>query len=69
MLKEILAAARENPDIVKVPTVLVGGENGGGLAGAAAVLGASNLLQALQTPGSAAASSRPATGEGTSRQP
>lgn len=43
MLKEILAAAVENPKIVKVPTVMVG--DGVGLEGAAAVLGASNIIR------------------------
>lgn len=47
MLKEILAAAGQNPDIVKVPTVLVQGEGGEGLTGAAAVLGASNIVRLL----------------------
>lgn len=70
MLKEILAAARENPDIVKVPTVLVGGSDGGGLAGAAAVLGASNLLQALQSPAVQGGQNRtPAAADGNTRQP
>ncbi len=44
MLKEILAAAQATPEIVKVPTVLVGGD-GSSLEGAAAVLGASNIVQ------------------------
>jgi regulator of protease activity HflC (stomatin/prohibitin superfamily) len=54
MLKEILAAAKENPELVKVPTVLVQGAEAGGLSGAAAVLGASNIVQWTQkgkTPG------------------
>lgn len=52
VLDKILRAAVENPDIVKVPNVLVSGANGG-LEGAAAILGASNLVQGLkdQTPG------------------
>ncbi len=47
MLKEILEAAKANPDIVKVPAVLVQGE-GSSLEGAAAVLGASNLMNTLR---------------------
>lgn len=50
MLKELLGAVVANPDIVKVPTVLVQDGAAAGLAGAAAVLGASNLLQALERP-------------------
>jgi hypothetical protein len=50
MLKELLAAARDNPEIVKVPQVLVQDGGASGLAGAAAVLGASNLLEALKKP-------------------
>lgn len=46
MLKEILDAAKENPEIIKVPTVLVQG-TGQGYEGAAAVLGASNIMQVL----------------------
>jgi len=46
MLKLILDAATENPDIVKVSNVVVGG-NSSGLEGAAAILGNSNLLQGL----------------------
>jgi predicted amidohydrolase len=43
-IKEVLAAAAANPQIVKFPTTFVmGGENGGGLTGAAAILGASNV--------------------------
>lgn len=49
MLKEILAAAKENPAMVKVPAVLVQGETNG-LAGPAAVLGAGNLLQWMHMP-------------------
>src|SRR5690606_30810890 len=41
----ILAAAKENPDLVKVSTVSVqGGDGGSSLEGAAAVLGSSGLL-------------------------
>lgn len=50
MLKEILAAAKANPDWVKVPTVLVQGEAVQGLTGAAAVLGASSLFTSLKAP-------------------
>jgi hypothetical protein len=46
MLKDILEAAKEKPEIVKVPTVLVQG-TGQGFEGAAAVLGASNIMQVL----------------------
>lgn len=46
MLKEILEAAKANPEIVKVPNVLVRGATGG-LEGAAAILGASNLTTGL----------------------
>jgi hypothetical protein len=45
MLKEILAVAQVNSDIIKVPLVHVAGD--GGLEGAAAVLGASSNLSAL----------------------
>lgn len=48
MLKEILAAAAANPDIVKVPQVLVQGPSGG-LEGAAAVLGSSNLMRGMES--------------------
>jgi hypothetical protein len=41
-LKEVLSAAIENPDIVKIPNILVSGSENG-LSGAAAILGASNL--------------------------
>lgn len=46
MLKEILDAAKENPQIVKIPHILVQGSTGG-LEGAAAILGASNLTSGL----------------------
>ncbi|MGA1867724.1 MAG: hypothetical protein ACMUJM_04165 [bacterium] len=46
MLKEILEAAKQNPEIVRVPSVLVQGATGG-LEGAAAILGASNLTTGL----------------------
>ena len=45
VLEKILDAAVSNPNIVKVPAVLVGGE--GSLEGAAAVLGHSNLLRGI----------------------
>ncbi|MEM9305451.1 MAG: SPFH domain-containing protein [Pseudomonadota bacterium] len=45
MLKEILAVAEANPEIIKVPMVHVTG--GGSLEGAAAVLGASSNLSGL----------------------
>ncbi|MCK4865579.1 MAG: hypothetical protein KAT06_09120 [Gammaproteobacteria bacterium] len=46
-LEKTLDAAIKNPAIVKVPTVLVNG-TGTGYAGAAAVLGASNLLETIK---------------------
>lgn len=46
-LEKALAAAVENPNIVKIPTVLVNG-TGTGYEGAAAVLGASNLMETLK---------------------
>ena len=53
-LKEILKAAGANPEIVKIPNILVNGSDTG-LSGAAAILGASNLniggvLDAKATP-------------------
>ncbi len=45
-LEKILRAAVENPDIVKVPRVLVSG-SGNGLEGAAAILGDSNIVKGL----------------------
>ena len=48
VLEKILQAAIEQPDIVKVPGVYVQGD--GGLEGAAAILGASNLMQGLKPP-------------------
>jgi hypothetical protein len=58
MLKEVLAAAKENPQMVKVPAVLVQGETNG-LAGPAAVLGAGNLLQWMHMPHSEQESKKP----------
>ena len=58
MLKEILAAAKEHPEMVKVPTVLVQGETNG-LTGPAAILGAGNLLQWMKMPHSEQESKRP----------
>jgi hypothetical protein len=46
VLDKVLNAATKNPDIVKIPQVLVSG-TGGGLEGAAAILGASNLVQGI----------------------
>lgn len=46
-LEKALDAAVKNPAIVKIPTVLVNG-SGSGYEGAAAVLGASNLLQTMK---------------------
>jgi regulator of protease activity HflC (stomatin/prohibitin superfamily) len=45
-LEKALDAARSNPDIVKVPVVQVTG-SGSGYEGAAAVLGASNIVQMM----------------------
>jgi len=48
ILKEVLAVALKNPDIIKVPMVQVNnGGQGGSLEGAAAILGASNLVEML----------------------
>ncbi|MGD9384905.1 MAG: SPFH domain-containing protein [Thioalkalispiraceae bacterium] len=46
-LEMSLAAAVQNPDIVKIPTVQVTG-TGSGYEGAAAVLGASNLIESMK---------------------
>ncbi len=46
-LEMSLAAAVKNPGIVKIPTVLVTG-TGSGFEGAAAVLGASNLIESMK---------------------
>jgi regulator of protease activity HflC (stomatin/prohibitin superfamily) len=46
VLDKILTAAVTNPDIVKIPRILVSGE-GAGLEGAAAILGASNLVSGI----------------------
>jgi regulator of protease activity HflC (stomatin/prohibitin superfamily) len=43
VLDKVLNAAVTNPDIVKIPRILVSGE-GAGLEGAAAILGASNIV-------------------------
>lgn len=51
MLKEVLSAASENAEIIKVPAVLVSGADSS-LEGAAAVLGASNLVNMLKRTGS-----------------
>jgi len=48
-VKELLAAAIQNPNIIKFPnTLVVGGGDNGGLAGAAAILGSSNLSFGLK---------------------
>lgn len=47
ILEKVLNAAVQNPDIVKIPSVLVSG-SGGGLEGAAAILGASNIVSGLK---------------------
>lgn len=46
-VKEILSAAAENPQLIKVPNTLVMGQ-GSSLEGAAAILGANNLTMGLQ---------------------
>ena len=76
LMKEVLAAAKENPALVKVPTVLVQGEDTGGLSGPAAVLGASNIIQWLErregapdTEPPASPRQRPATPPGRSPAP
>jgi hypothetical protein len=46
VLDKVLQAAVANPNIVKIPNVLVQGE-GGGFEGPAAILGASNLMQSI----------------------
>lgn len=46
-LEKALEAATRNPDIVKIPTVMVNG-TGTGYEGAAAVLGASNLIETMK---------------------
>jgi hypothetical protein len=46
VLDKVLNAAVENPDIVKIPHILVSGSSGG-LEGAAAILGASNLVSGI----------------------
>ena len=46
ILEKVLNSAVENPDIVKIPQILVSGQ-GTGLEGAAAILGASNLVQSI----------------------
>lgn len=46
VLDKILDGAIKNPDIVKIPQILVSGP-GGSLEGAAAILGASNLVRAI----------------------
>ena len=55
-LKELLAAAVENPNIVKVPGVLVDGRRES-LEGAAAILGNSTLVRGLLSSGSSSLSS------------
>ena len=47
-LEKALAAAIENDRIVKVPTVQVTGTEAGSFEGAAAILGSSNIIQAMQ---------------------
>lgn len=49
MFREILAAIKERPELVKVPTTLVEGGGGNGLSSAAAILGNSNLSKAIES--------------------
>ena len=49
VLDKVLQAAVANPNIVKIPSVLVQGETGG-FEGPAAILGASNLIQSIGEP-------------------
>ena len=46
VLDKVLQAAVANPNIVKIPNVLVQGQ-AGGFEGPAAILGASNLIQSI----------------------
>ena len=46
ILDKVLNSAVQDPDIVKIPQILVSGP-GGGLEGAAAILGASNLVRSI----------------------
>ena len=45
-MEKVLEAAKSQPDIIKIPQVLVMG-SGSGLEGAAAILGANNLTLGL----------------------
>lgn len=47
-LEKALEAAKQAPEIVKVPTVQVTGAGAGGFEGAAAILGSSNIIRAMQ---------------------
>ncbi len=47
-LEKALEAAKQNDRIVKVPTVQVIGSEAGSFEGAAAILGSSNIIQAIQ---------------------
>jgi regulator of protease activity HflC (stomatin/prohibitin superfamily) len=47
VLDKVLKAAVENPDIVKIPNVLVSGSRESSFEGAAAILGASNLVRTV----------------------
>lgn len=49
MFREILAAIKERPELVKVPTTLVESGGGNGLSSAAAILGNSNLSKAVES--------------------
>jgi len=46
-VEKVLEAAKETPEIIKIPNILVMG-SGGGLEGAAAILGANNMTLGLQ---------------------
>jgi len=47
VLKEVLAAAIQNPEIVKIPRISVTGDTGGGWSGPAAILGDSTLTRGI----------------------
>jgi hypothetical protein len=49
-IKEVLAAAKERPEIIKMPATLVMGSDGSGLQGAAAILGANNVSMSMARP-------------------
>jgi len=48
LMNDALAAAKDTPELVKIPTEIVQGEAAGGLTGLAAVLGASIIIRWLE---------------------